>query len=176
MPHCTQLDRERIATSTRESKPGVLVVSKHHLLVRCSHWLNVPILLGLRAAAATSRAGQDLIATLPPYPELQRPRLLINLKPVHAVPRSVQNLGEFPFRQPCESSSPVHIPAQGRISLGANVRQCATAGEHIGSNRIQVLRTPVKFIKSANPVSTSGITNTLALGCINFDGLEVSFA
>ena len=67
MPHCTQLDRERIATSTRESKPGVLVVSKHHLLVRCSHWLNVPILLGLRAAAATSRAGQDLIATLPPY-------------------------------------------------------------------------------------------------------------
>jgi len=114
VPHCTQLDRERIATSTRESKPGVLVVSKHHLLVRCSHWLNVPILLGLRAAAATSRAGQDLIATLPPYPELQRPRLLINLKPVHAVPRPVQNLGEFPFRQPCESSSPVHIPAQGR--------------------------------------------------------------
>jgi len=115
VPHCTQLDRERIATSTRESKPGVLVVSKHHLLMRCSHWLNVPILLGLRAAAATSRAGQDLIATLPPYPELQRPRLLINLKPVHAVPRPVQNLGEFPFRQPCESSSPVHIPAQGRI-------------------------------------------------------------
>src|SRR6516225_3833113 len=115
VPHCTQLDRERIATSTRESKPGVLVVSKHHLLVRCSHWLNVPILLGLRAAAATSRAGQDLIATLPPYPELQRPRLLINLKPVHAVPRPVQNLGEFPFRQPCESSSPVHIPAQGQM-------------------------------------------------------------
>jgi len=25
----------------------VLVVHKHHLLVRCSHWLNVPILLGL---------------------------------------------------------------------------------------------------------------------------------
>jgi thiosulfate reductase cytochrome b subunit len=28
-------------------QPGVLVVRKHHLLVRWSHWLNVPILLGL---------------------------------------------------------------------------------------------------------------------------------
>jgi thiosulfate reductase cytochrome b subunit len=28
-------------------QPGVLVTKKHHLLVRWSHWLNVPILLGL---------------------------------------------------------------------------------------------------------------------------------
>jgi hypothetical protein len=27
--------------------PGVLVARKHHLLVRWSHWLNMPILLGL---------------------------------------------------------------------------------------------------------------------------------
>jgi hypothetical protein len=47
VPHSTQLDKERIATSTPESEAGVLVVRRHHLLVRCSHWLNVPILLGL---------------------------------------------------------------------------------------------------------------------------------
>jgi len=35
------------ATSTFPEKPGVLVARKHHLLVRWSHWLNVPILLGL---------------------------------------------------------------------------------------------------------------------------------
>ena len=35
------------AMSTCPEKPGVLVVRKHHLLVRWSHWLNVPILLGL---------------------------------------------------------------------------------------------------------------------------------
>jgi thiosulfate reductase cytochrome b subunit len=42
-----QLDKERNATSTPEGQAGVLVVHKHHLLVRCSRWLNVPILLGL---------------------------------------------------------------------------------------------------------------------------------
>ena len=47
MPHSTQLDKERITTSTPESEAGVLVVRRHRLLVRCSHWLNVPILLGL---------------------------------------------------------------------------------------------------------------------------------
>ena len=47
MSHSTQLDKERIATSAPESHAGVLVVRRHHLLVRCSHWLNVPILLGL---------------------------------------------------------------------------------------------------------------------------------
>jgi hypothetical protein len=35
--------------------------------------------------------------------------------PVDAVPRPVQNLGEFAFGQPCEFSSPVHIPAQSRF-------------------------------------------------------------
>ena len=38
---------EPTATSTLPEKPGVLVFRKHHLLVRWSHWLNVPILLGL---------------------------------------------------------------------------------------------------------------------------------
>jgi hypothetical protein len=35
---------QRIATSAPESEAGVLVVGRHHLLVRYSHWLNVPIL------------------------------------------------------------------------------------------------------------------------------------
>ena len=47
MPHSPQLDKEQIATSTPESEAGVLVVRRHHLLARCSHWLNMPILLGL---------------------------------------------------------------------------------------------------------------------------------
>jgi hypothetical protein len=34
------------STSTLPEQ-GVLVVRKHHFLVRWSHWLNVPILLGL---------------------------------------------------------------------------------------------------------------------------------
>ena len=47
MPRSMQSHEERIATSTSECQAGVLVVRKHHLLVRYSHWLNVPILLGL---------------------------------------------------------------------------------------------------------------------------------
>ena len=47
MPRSTQLQDERNTTSTPECQAGVLVVRRHHLLVRCSHWLNVPILLGL---------------------------------------------------------------------------------------------------------------------------------
>jgi thiosulfate reductase cytochrome b subunit len=43
----TALPRGAKSTSTLPEQPGVLVVSKHHFLVRCSHWLNVPILLGL---------------------------------------------------------------------------------------------------------------------------------
>jgi thiosulfate reductase cytochrome b subunit len=38
---------ESVTTRTPEKEPGVRVVPKHHLLVRWSHWLNVPILLGL---------------------------------------------------------------------------------------------------------------------------------
>src|SRR6266403_1842013 len=34
-------------TSKLREEPGVLVARKHHLLVRWSHWLNLPILLGL---------------------------------------------------------------------------------------------------------------------------------
>ena len=43
----TELDKDRIATLTPENQAGVRVVRRHHLLVRWSHWLNVPILLGL---------------------------------------------------------------------------------------------------------------------------------
>src|SRR5260370_6984327 len=39
--------REQNPTSTLLEEPGVLVAKKHHLLVRWSHWLNLPILLGL---------------------------------------------------------------------------------------------------------------------------------
>ena len=38
---------EVIATRMPEEQTGVRVVRRHHLLVRFSHWLNVPILLGL---------------------------------------------------------------------------------------------------------------------------------
>src|SRR6266481_9105271 len=47
VPCSTQLDKEHIATSTPECQASVLVARRHQLLVRCSHWLNVPILLGL---------------------------------------------------------------------------------------------------------------------------------
>jgi len=47
VPHSTQFEVERIATLTPGNQAGVRVVRRHHLLVRCSHWLNVPILLGL---------------------------------------------------------------------------------------------------------------------------------
>src|SRR5262249_52974535 len=36
-----------IATRMPEERAGVRVVRRHHLLVRYSHWLNVPVLLGL---------------------------------------------------------------------------------------------------------------------------------
>ena len=35
------------STSTLRIQPGMLVVKRHHLLVRWSHWLNIPLLLGL---------------------------------------------------------------------------------------------------------------------------------
>jgi thiosulfate reductase cytochrome b subunit len=47
MSHSAAPECEPHATSTLPAQPGVLVAKKHHLLVRWSHWLNVPILLGL---------------------------------------------------------------------------------------------------------------------------------
>ena len=47
MSHSTPSDCGPKSTSTLPEQPGVLVVRKHHFLVRWSHWLNVPILLGL---------------------------------------------------------------------------------------------------------------------------------
>ena len=46
MAHSTPPVNESNATSA-SPKQSVLVVKKHHLLVRWSHWLNVPMLLGL---------------------------------------------------------------------------------------------------------------------------------
>jgi thiosulfate reductase cytochrome b subunit len=39
--------RQSRSTSTLLAQPRVLVVKRHHVLVRLSHWLNVPLLLGL---------------------------------------------------------------------------------------------------------------------------------
>src|SRR5580700_5228046 len=47
MSRSTTPREEAISTSTLPEQPGVLVARRHHLLVRSSHWLNVPILLGL---------------------------------------------------------------------------------------------------------------------------------
>jgi hypothetical protein len=47
MSHSTCPTNELNSTSTLLEEPGVLVARKHHLPVRASHWLNVPILLGL---------------------------------------------------------------------------------------------------------------------------------
>jgi hypothetical protein len=41
------LHHEPNSVSTLLVQPGVLVVKRHHILVRWSHWLNVPLLLGL---------------------------------------------------------------------------------------------------------------------------------
>jgi thiosulfate reductase cytochrome b subunit len=41
------LHNEPNSTSTLLAQQGVLVVKRHHLLVRWSHWMNVPLLLGL---------------------------------------------------------------------------------------------------------------------------------
>ncbi len=47
MSHSTSAYDEQNSTSALPERRGVLVAKKHHLLVRWSHWLNVPILLGL---------------------------------------------------------------------------------------------------------------------------------
>ena len=47
MSHSTLPDCKANSTSTLPEQPGVLVLRKHHFLVRLSHWLNVLILLGL---------------------------------------------------------------------------------------------------------------------------------
>jgi thiosulfate reductase cytochrome b subunit len=47
MSHSTAAHNDQNSTSTSPEEPGVLVAKKHHLLVRWSHWLNVPILFGL---------------------------------------------------------------------------------------------------------------------------------
>jgi hypothetical protein len=47
MSHSTSACNQQNSTSTLPHHHHVLVVKRHHLLVRWSHWLNVPILLGL---------------------------------------------------------------------------------------------------------------------------------
>jgi hypothetical protein len=47
MSPSSALHHEPQSASTSLVQPGVLVVKRHHTLVRLSHWLNVPLLLGL---------------------------------------------------------------------------------------------------------------------------------
>jgi thiosulfate reductase cytochrome b subunit len=47
MTRSTLPRNEATSTSTLPEQPAVLVARRHHLLVRWSHWLNVPLLLGL---------------------------------------------------------------------------------------------------------------------------------
>jgi thiosulfate reductase cytochrome b subunit len=47
MSHSTSACNQQSSTSTLLHQPNVLVAKRHHFLVRWSHWLNVPILLGL---------------------------------------------------------------------------------------------------------------------------------
>jgi thiosulfate reductase cytochrome b subunit len=53
MLQAIQINQQPIATSAPADHPRVRVVRKHHLLVRWSHWLNVPILLGLILSGIT---------------------------------------------------------------------------------------------------------------------------
>ena len=41
------IPHESNSTSTLPAQEDVLVVKRHHILVRCSHWLNIPLLSGL---------------------------------------------------------------------------------------------------------------------------------
>ena len=47
MNSSASISHEPNSTSTLLVQPGVLVVRRHHILVRCSHWLNIPLLVGL---------------------------------------------------------------------------------------------------------------------------------
>jgi thiosulfate reductase cytochrome b subunit len=47
MMHATQVESSPAALSAPAKESGVPIIRKHHFLVRCSHWLNVPILSGL---------------------------------------------------------------------------------------------------------------------------------
>jgi thiosulfate reductase cytochrome b subunit len=47
MSPSSALHLEPNSASTSLVQPAVLVVNRHHILVRWSHWLNVPLLLGL---------------------------------------------------------------------------------------------------------------------------------
>lgn len=47
MNSSSTFSREPNSANTFLTEPGVLVVKRHHFLVRWSHWLNVPLLLGL---------------------------------------------------------------------------------------------------------------------------------
>lgn len=49
-----------MTTSAPESEAGVFVVRRHHLLVRCSHWLNVRILLGLILSGVSAFSGAQI--------------------------------------------------------------------------------------------------------------------
>src|SRR5262249_10907184 len=47
VPRVLQLDDRQIVTSARPLEGRALIVCRHHVLVRISHWLNTPLLIGL---------------------------------------------------------------------------------------------------------------------------------
>jgi len=47
MMHATQIESSAAIGAPAKTASSVRVIRKHHFLVRCSHWLNVPILTGL---------------------------------------------------------------------------------------------------------------------------------
>ena len=47
MSSSTQIQSGRMATDARAPRTRALVVCRHHILVRISHWLTIPLLLGL---------------------------------------------------------------------------------------------------------------------------------
>ena len=97
--------------------------------------LAVPDLLDLRAATAIAGTQKNLVAALPPHPEPQRPRLLIDLVPADAISRPVQNLGELSLGQPCEFGSPVHIPLRANSSIASDPSPSGYLAASIGSLR-----------------------------------------
>ena len=50
---------EVIAARMPEERAGLRVVRRHHLLVRWSHWLNVPVLLGLIMTGVSTAGGRQ---------------------------------------------------------------------------------------------------------------------
>src|SRR2546427_10916942 len=75
VPCSTQLDEEHIATSTPECQASVLVARRHQLLVRCSHWRNVPNLSGPHPTCLFIGPLQSISTNRNPWPGISIPLL-----------------------------------------------------------------------------------------------------